>query len=46
MVHGTYSFSVLSETASVMYKVDQLYDKEASEEGLGLSDATLNIDCK
>jgi dTDP-4-dehydrorhamnose 3,5-epimerase len=38
--HG---FSVLSETASVMYKVDQLYHKE-SERGIRYDDATLNID--
>ncbi|SHG49193.1 dTDP-4-dehydrorhamnose 3,5-epimerase [Flavobacterium micromati] len=38
--HG---FSVLSETASVLYKVDQLYDKE-SERGIKYDDATLNID--
>ncbi|MCL6462679.1 MAG: dTDP-4-dehydrorhamnose 3,5-epimerase [Flavobacterium micromati] len=38
--HG---FSVLSETASVLYKVDQLYDKE-SERGIRYDDATLNID--
>ncbi|NRT15120.1 dTDP-4-dehydrorhamnose 3,5-epimerase [Flavobacterium sp. 28A] len=38
--HG---FSVLSATASVMYKVDQVYDKE-SEKGIRYDDATLNID--
>jgi dTDP-4-dehydrorhamnose 3,5-epimerase len=38
--HG---FSVLSETASVLYKVDQLYQKE-SERGIRYDDATLNID--
>jgi dTDP-4-dehydrorhamnose 3,5-epimerase len=38
--HG---FSVLSETASVLYKVDQLYNKE-SERGIRYDDATLNID--
>jgi dTDP-4-dehydrorhamnose 3,5-epimerase len=38
--HG---FSVLSETASVMYKVDQLYNKE-SERGVRYDDATLAID--
>jgi dTDP-4-dehydrorhamnose 3,5-epimerase len=42
--HGfAHGFSVLSETASVMYKVDQLYDK-ASERGIRFDDATLNID--
>lgn len=39
-VHG---FSVLSETASVMYKLDQLYHKE-SERGIHFDDPTLNID--
>jgi dTDP-4-dehydrorhamnose 3,5-epimerase len=39
-VHG---FSVLSETASVMYKVDQLYNKE-SERGIRYDDPTLAID--
>ena len=38
--HG---FSVLSETASVLYKVDQLYHKE-SERGIRYDDPTLNID--
>jgi dTDP-4-dehydrorhamnose 3,5-epimerase len=38
--HG---FSVLSETASVMYKCDQYYNK-ASEGGIKYDDATLNID--
>jgi dTDP-4-dehydrorhamnose 3,5-epimerase len=38
--HG---FSVLSETASVLYKVDQVYHKE-SERGIRYDDATLNID--
>jgi dTDP-4-dehydrorhamnose 3,5-epimerase len=38
--HG---FSVLSETASVLYKVDQLYDKQ-SERGIKYDDATLAID--
>jgi dTDP-4-dehydrorhamnose 3,5-epimerase len=33
----------LSETASVLYKVDQLYHKE-SERGIRYDDATLNID--
>jgi dTDP-4-dehydrorhamnose 3,5-epimerase len=42
--HGfAHGFSVLSETASVIYKVDQLYDK-ASERGIRFDDATLNID--
>ena len=38
--HG---FSVISETAVVMYKCDQYYDK-ASEGGIRFDDATLNID--
>lgn len=38
--HG---FSVLSETASVLYKVDQVYHKD-SERGIRYDDATLNID--
>jgi len=38
--HG---FSVLSKTASVLYKVDQVYDKE-SERGIRYDDATLAID--
>jgi dTDP-4-dehydrorhamnose 3,5-epimerase len=38
--HG---FSVLSETASVLYKVDQVYHKE-SERGIRFDDATLAID--
>ena len=38
--HG---FSVLSETASVLYKVDQLYHKD-SERGIKYNDATLAID--
>lgn len=37
--HG---FSVLSETASVMYKVDELYHKE-SERGIRFDDKTLAI---
>ena len=42
--HGfAHGFSVLSETASVMYKVDQIYHKE-SERGIRYDDATLNID--
>ncbi len=36
-------FSVLSETASVLYKVDQLYHKE-SERGIRYDDPTLAID--
>ena len=38
--HG---FSVLSETASVLYKVDQAYNKE-SERGICFDDPTLAID--
>ena len=38
--HG---FSVLSETAVVLYKCDQYYNKE-SEGGIRYDDATLNID--
>lgn len=38
--HG---FSVLSDTASVMYKVDQPYNKE-SERGIIYNDPTLQID--
>ncbi len=42
--HGfAHGFSVLSETASVMYKVDQLYHKD-SERGIRFDDATLAID--
>ncbi len=42
--HGfAHGFSVLSETASVMYKVDQLYNKD-SERGIRYDDPTLNID--
>jgi dTDP-4-dehydrorhamnose 3,5-epimerase len=42
--HGfAHGFSVLSETASVLYKVDQLYHKE-SERGIRYDDAILNID--
>lgn len=42
--HGfAHGFSVLSETASVMYKVDQLYSKE-SEKGIRYDDITLAID--
>lgn len=42
--HGfAHGFSVLSETASVMYKVDQVYHKE-SERGIRYDDPTLSID--
>lgn len=42
--HGfAHGFSVLSETASVLYKVDQVYDKE-SERGICYDDPALNID--
>ncbi|WP_369765647.1 dTDP-4-dehydrorhamnose 3,5-epimerase [Flavobacterium sp. WC2429] len=42
--HGfAHGFSVLSETASVMYKVDQLYHKE-SERGIRYDDPCLAID--
>lgn len=42
--HGfAHGFSVLSETASVMYKVDGLYNKE-SERGIRYDDPTLAID--
>ena len=42
--HGfAHGFSVLSETASVLYKVDQSYHKE-SERGIRYDDATLAID--
>ncbi len=42
--HGfAHGFSVLSETASVFYKVDQLYHKE-SERGIRYDDPTLAID--
>lgn len=42
--HGfAHGFSVLSETASVMYKVDQVYNKE-SERGIRFDDPTLAID--
>ncbi|MEL1240126.1 dTDP-4-dehydrorhamnose 3,5-epimerase [Flavobacterium flavipallidum] len=42
--HGfAHGFSVLSATASVMYKVDQIYHKE-SERGIRYDDPTLNID--
>jgi dTDP-4-dehydrorhamnose 3,5-epimerase len=42
--HGfAHGFSVLSETALVMYKVDQLYNKE-SEKGIRYDDPMLAID--
>ena len=42
--HGfAHGFSVLSETASVMYKVDQLYHKD-SERGIRYDDPALAID--
>lgn len=42
--HGfAHGFSVLSETASVMYKVDQMYHKD-SERGIRFDDPTLAID--
>jgi len=42
--HGfAHGFSVLSETASVMYKVDQVYNKE-SERGIRYDDETLDVD--
>jgi dTDP-4-dehydrorhamnose 3,5-epimerase len=42
--HGfAHGFSVISETASVMYKCDQFYDK-ASEGGIRFDDPSLNID--
>jgi dTDP-4-dehydrorhamnose 3,5-epimerase len=41
-IHG---FSVLSETADVLYKIDDFYHKE-SEVGVIYNDATLNIDWK
>lgn len=41
--HGfAHGFSVLSETASVLYKVDQVYHKD-SERGIRYDDPTLNI---
>ncbi len=40
--HG---FSVLSETAEVMYKCDTFYNKE-SDAGISLNDPALNIDWK
>ena len=42
--HGfAHGFSVLSDTASVMYKVDQVYHKD-SERGIRYDDPTLAID--
>jgi dTDP-4-dehydrorhamnose 3,5-epimerase len=42
--HGfAHGFSVLSDTVSVFYKVDQVYHKE-SERGIKYDDATLAID--
>ena len=42
--HGfAHGFSVLSDTASVLYKVDQLYHKD-SERGIRYDDPTLAID--
>lgn len=42
--HGfAHGFSVLSETASVLYKVDQVYHKD-SERGIRYDDPILNID--
>lgn len=42
--HGfAHGFSVLSESASVLYKVDQVYHKE-NERGIRYDDPTLNID--
>ena len=44
--HGfAHGFSVLSETASVLYKVDQVYQKD-SERGIRYDDPVLNIDWK
>jgi dTDP-4-dehydrorhamnose 3,5-epimerase len=44
MVHGfAHGFAVLSATASVIYKVDQVYNKE-SERGIRYDDPTLAID--
>lgn len=44
--HGfAHGFSVLSETASVLYKVDQVYHKE-SERGIRFDDPALGIDWK
>lgn len=42
--HGfAHGFSVLSESATVFYKIDQLYNNE-SERGIRYDDPTLNID--
>ena len=42
--HGfAHGFSVLSETASVLYKVDQVFHKE-SERGIRYDDPSLAID--
>ena len=42
--HGfAHGFSVLSDTATVIYKVDQVYHKD-SERGIRYDDSTLNID--
>ncbi len=42
--HGfAHGFSVLSETATILYKCDQFYDK-ASEGGIRFDDQDLNID--
>lgn len=42
--HGfAHGFSVLSETASVLYKVDQIFDK-SSERGIRFDDPSFNID--
>ena len=44
--HGfAHGFSVLSDTASVLYKIDQIYHKE-SERGIRFDDSTLAIDWK
>ena len=44
--HGfAHGFSVLSETASVLYKVDQVYNKD-SERGIRYDDPALGIDWK
>ena len=44
--HGfAHGFSVLSETASVLYKVDQVYHKD-SERGIRYDDPVLGIDWK
>ena len=42
--HGfAHGFSVISETAAVLYKCDQFYNKE-SEGGIRFDDSSLNID--